>query len=404
MPVDSDHAIYLDNAATSFPKPEVVYETVDRWMRQAGIAYGRGNHSGTQSTDQMVKETRHSIAQLLNAESADRIALTYNCTDSLNLLLRGLIGHKDAVVSTTLDHNSVLRPIHQLTAQKDVSIHRANFNRQSGIVDVDNFADLVKANQPRVVILNHASNVTGVVQPVKELTEIAHQAGAFVILDAAQTVGHFPMDVQDLKVDYLAAAGHKGLLGPLGTGIIYVAPDREHQLVPVRTGGNGQNSNDIEHPTEMPSRLESGNMNIPGIAGLWASTHWLLSETVESVHLRIHDLENRLIEGLKSIPELKIHCRPDVSEIGNSDSYRTTGTVSVSLSEMDCREVSMILDQSFGIQIRAGLHCAPLAHHQMGTLEEGGTIRMSPGPFTTVKDIDNVVNALREIVESMNFV
>lgn len=403
MSANSEHGTYLDNAATSFPKPDVVYSTVDKWMRRAGIAYGRGNHAGTLSTDRMVHETRHGIAQLLNAESADRIAFTFNCTDSLNLLLRGLIQRDDTVVTTTLDHNSVLRPMHQLAIEKEVSIYRAGFDPQSGVINIDEFEALVKAYRPRIVILNHASNVTGVIQPVKQLTQIAHHAGAFVILDAAQTVGHFPVDLQDLKVDYMAAAGHKGLLGPLGTGIIYVAPDMEHQLVPVRTGGSGQQSESIEHPTQMPARLESGNMNIPGIAGLWASAHWLLSETVEAVHDRIHSLENRLTEGLSKITELSIHCRPDLLNSDRLNWHGTTGAVSISLPGTDCREISVILDQSFGIQTRAGLHCAPLVHQQLGTIEEGGTVRISPGPFTTPQEIDDTVEAIRQIAESMSF-
>ncbi|MEP3482152.1 MAG: aminotransferase class V-fold PLP-dependent enzyme [Fuerstiella sp.] len=403
MSVHLDHGIYLDNAATSFPKPDVVYSTVDQWMRRAGVAYGRGNHSGTLSTDRMVQETRHAIAKLLNAETADRIAFTFNCTDSLHLLLRGIVKQGDKVVSTTLDHNSVLRPLHQLAIEKDASIDRIEYDRETGLINVDQFVTLVNKQQPRIVILNHASNVTGVVQPIQELTEIAHQAGAFVILDAAQTVGHFPVNLQALKIDYMAAAGHKGLLGPLGTGMIYVAPDMEHQLAAVRTGGSGQQSDSIEHPSRMPARLESGNMNVPGIAGLWASVHWLQDETVEAVHERIRDLELRLLSGLSTIKEVRIHCRPAHTNEDQQGWPQTTGTVSISIGETDCREVSVILDQSFGIQTRAGLHCAPLAHQQLETFDNGGTVRISPGPFNTVQEIDETIEAIRQVAESLSF-
>ena len=403
MSAHLDHGIYLDNAATSFPKPDVVYSTVDQWMRRAGVAYGRGNHSGTLSTDRMVQETRHAIAKLLNAETAERIAFTFNCTDSLHLLLQGLVKQGDKVVSTTLDHNSVLRPLHQLAIEKDITIDRTPYDCETGIVRVDQFATLVSSQQPRIVILNHASNVTGVVQPIQELTEIAHQAGAFVVLDAAQTVGHFPVDIQALKIDYLATAGHKGLLGPLGTGVIYVAPDMEHQLAAVRTGGSGQQSDSIEHPSWMPARLESGNMNVPGIAGLWASVHWLQDETVESVHGRIRDLERRLLSGLSTIKDVKIHCRPAHKNEDRPEALETTGTISISIGETDCREVSVILDQSFGIQIRAGLHCAPLAHQQLKTFDNGGTVRISPGPFNTTQEIDDTIEAIRQIAESLSF-
>lgn len=398
-----DHGIYLDNAATSFPKPDIVYSTVDDWMRRAGVAYGRGNHSGTVSTDRMVLETRHGLGQLLNSGSADRIAFTFNCTDSLNLLLRGLIHRNDTVVTSTLDHNSVIRPLHQLAEEAGIAVHRTGFDRQTGVMDVDEFASCVDKYRPRIVVLNHASNVTGVIQPVKKLTEIAHQSGAFVILDAAQTVGHVPVDLQDLKVDYMAAAGHKGLLGPLGTGMIYVAADMEHRLTPVRTGGSGQQSEDVNPPTQMPARLESGNMNIPGIAGLWAAVHWLLSETVESVHDRVHRLERQLIHGLDLIDGIKVHCRSHTDVLGVPQSEATTGTISLSLEGADCREISMILDQSFGIQSRAGLHCAPLVHEHLGTISDGGTVRLSPGPFTTQQEIDEAIEAIRQIAESLSF-
>lgn len=401
--VTTNNVICLDNAATSFPKPESVYSAVDRWMRRAGIAFGRGQHAGTLSAERMVTETRHNIALLLNAGSADRMAFSLNCTDSLHLLLRGLIQHNDTVLTTTLDHNSVIRPLHQLVGEKNVSVHRTGFNPRTGVVDVDEFESCLQTHQPRIVALNHASNVTGVIQPIKHLTRLAHQHGAFVILDAAQTVGHIPVDLQDLDVDYMAAAGHKGLLGPLGTGIVYVANDREHQLVPVRTGGSGQHSEDPEHPTQMPGRLESGNLNVPGIAGLHASTEWLLSESVEAVQQQVHRLEQKLVMGLQQIDKITVYCRPTGQTSAEQTSIAATSVVSFSIPGMDSREVSVILDQSFGIQSRSGLHCAPLVHQTLGTTPNGGTVRLSPGPFTTTTEVDFTLDAIRQIAESMSF-
>lgn len=403
MTATTDNVIYLDNAATSFPKPDAVYSAVDHWMRRAGVAFGRGQHSGTLSTERMVTETRHNIATLLNAGSADRIAFTLNCTDSLHLLLRGLIQKNDTVVTTTLDHNSVIRPLFQLTEEKDVRVHRTGFDPVTGLMEVEEFELCLKTHQPRVVVLNHASNVTGVVQPIKHLTQLAHQYGAFVLLDAAQTVGHIPVDLHDLDVDYMAAAGHKGLLGPLGTGIVYVAANSEHQLVPVRTGGSGQNSEQAEHPSHMPDRLESGNLNIPGIGGLHAATNWLLSETVEVVQEKVDEFENQIVAGLLEIEGVTVHCRPQSLTASSPEPIATTGTISFSMQDVDCRECSVILDQSFGIQSRAGLHCAPLVHETLGTFSEGGTVRLSPGPFTASQDVDSCLNAISQIAESMRF-
>ncbi len=260
--------IYLDNAATSFPKPEAVYAAVDAYMRNNGAAIGRGSHSASDSVTRIVEQCRQRDATILDAESSDRIAFTFNCTDSLNLLLRGFLNHGDRVVTTKLEHNSVLRPLHQLQREMDVDVVHVGFDCSTGIVDTDAIAAEVNRLPTRLVVLNHASKVTGIVQPVADVAAIAHNCGALLLLDAAQTVGHIPFSLQELGVDFLAAAGHKGLLGPLGTGVLYVREGIDNQLRPARSGGTGTASESVEQPSKMPCKMESGNMNAPGLAGL----------------------------------------------------------------------------------------------------------------------------------------
>ena len=380
--------MYLDNAATSFPKPECVYTAVNDWLRN-GMAAGRGSHRGTDDTGRMIDLGRSRLAQLLGLSSPSRVIYTLNCTDSLNTVLQGYLNEGERVVASTLDHNSVLRPL-QALKQRGVIVELAEFDPLSGQIDIDQFTTLLKGPPTRLVVLTHASNVTGIIQPIGELIRIAHQAGAAVLLDAAQTAGHIPISMQELGVEFLAAAGHKGLLGPLGTGVLCLGAEQEKFLRPLRYGGTGTSSELLEQPFEMPSRYESGNANVPGIAGLNAGTEWILKETVESNHRRIQTLSISLINGLREIPGVEL-LSPEQSE--------NVGIVTFNIKNQDCREVAMILDQSFQIQCRAGLHCAPLAHKTLGTLDKGGAVRFSPGVFTTEEEIQAATEAVHAIAQ-----
>jgi|LakMenEpi03Aug12_release.lakeMendotaPanAssembly.Ray.scaffolds.fasta_scaffold168503_2 cysteine desulfurase/selenocysteine lyase len=380
--------MYLDNAATSFPKPECVYTAVNDWLRN-GMAAGRGSHQGTDDTGRMIDLGRSRLAQLLGLSSPSRVIYTLNCTDSLNTVLQGYLNEGDRVVASTLDHNSVLRPL-QALKQRGVIVELAEFDPLSGQIDIEQFTTLLKGPPTRLVVLTHASNVTGIIQPIGELIRIAHEAGAAVLLDAAQTAGHIPISMQKLGVEFLAAAGHKGLLGPLGTGVLCIGAEQEKFLQPLRYGGTGTNSELLEQPFEMPSRYESGNANVPGIAGLNAGTEWILKETVESNHRRIQTLSISLINGLREIPGVEL-LSPDQSE--------NVGIVTFNVRNQDCREVAMILDQSFQIQCRAGLHCAPLAHKTLGTFVKGGAVRLSPGVFTTEEEIQAATEAVHAIAQ-----
>lgn len=381
--------MYLDNAATSFPKPESVFTAVDAWMRGNGAAYGRGLHDAADDSMRLVDECRRQIAELLDVPSATQTAFTFNCTDSLNLLLRGFLKAGDRVLTTRLEHNSVLRPLTQLGKELGIQSDLVDFDPASGIIDLAQFQKLLTDHRPQLVAISHASNVTGVVQPVQQLTSLAHAAGALVLLDAAQTAGHIPFSMRQLDVDFLAAAGHKGLLGPLGTGILSIRPGLETLLKPIRAGGTGSASESLEQPESMPGKFESGNLNMPGLAGLHASTRWLRLETVERVHQKVDRLSQSLRQQLREIPQLTLYADDSQCE--------RTGIVTFNVGVSDCREVATILAQSFGIQCRAGLHCAPLTHETLGTHKWGGAVRFSPGYWTTEDQINDAVAAVAQI-------
>jgi cysteine desulfurase/selenocysteine lyase len=381
--------LYLDNAATSFPKPECVNDAVDRWMRGGAAAAGRGSHRGTGDADRMIDHARGRIAVMLGVPLTSHIVFTMNCTDSLNTVIQGFLRPGDRVIASMLDHNSVLRPLQAMQERFGVTFEQVSFDPGTGLIDVDEFSRRLREREVRLVILNHASNVTGRVQPVAELTDLAHAGGAAVLLDAAQTAGHWPVDAEALDVDFLAAPGHKGLLGPLGTGVLYVRKGLEQELTPLRFGGTGTSSDLLSQPQTMPGRFESGNLNLPGIAGLGAAADWILNRGLSIVQAHITNLTQQLLEGLAKIPNVRLYTPKESNEVA--------GIVSFNIEHMDCQDVAMILDQSFDIQCRAGLHCAPTAHQTLGTLVSSGTVRLSPGTFSTAEDISKSIEAVRTI-------
>jgi len=383
--------MYLDNAATSFPKPDSVCDAVNTWMRQ-GAAAGRGNHRGSEDAQRLLDSCRSQLARLLDVPSPSHVVFTFNCTDSLNTVLQGLLKPGDRVLASKLDHNSVLRPLQALREQRSVDYHLIDFEPSTGQIDVEEWQRQLTTRPCRLVVINHASNVIGTVQDVAELTRLAHDAGALVLLDAAQTAGHLPISMTELDVDFLAAAGHKGLSGPLGTGVLCVRKGLESQLNPLRYGGTGTASESLEQPQSMPHRFESGNLNLPGIAGLNAAVEWIQTQSVSAIHSSIRQHSLRLMQGLLDIPQVRV-----LSPISGCE----TGIVSFELINQDCREMAMILDQSFDIQCRAGLHCAPLVHERLGTLARGGTLRFSPGSFTRAEDIDTALRAVAEVASAV---
>ena len=381
--------IYLDNAATTFPKPEAVYDAVDDYNRRMGAAIGRGAYRATIAATEIVQRCRQKIAHLLGAESGERIIFTCNCTDSLNLALHGSLRAGDHVVTSEVDHNSVLRPLRELQRKLGIEVTRVRADA-TGKTDPEAFARALRPNT-KLVTLVHATNVTGTIQPVADVGEIARKAGALFLVDAAQTAGHLSIDLKSLPIDLLACPGHKGLLGPLGTGVLYIRPGLESRLDSLRQGGTGTQSEDDVQPENLPDKYESGNHNGSGLVGLEAAVSWLAQCGVGAIHDHERALVGQLLDGLARIRGVRV--------FGPSAARDRVGVVSVTVDGKDPQNVAAMLDQTFGIEVRAGLHCAPGVHRAIGTFDSGGTVRLSVGPFTTAADISAAIEALGEIAK-----
>lgn len=379
--------LYLDNAATSWPKPPEVVQAVLRYLSDCGTAVGRGATRRAADLQQTIDRARLRAARLLGITDPQRIVFTCNGTDALNLALHGLLREGDHVVTTVVEHNSVLRPLAALQQRRGVAVTRVGVDEE-GFVDP---AAIEAALTPRtrLVAVSHVSNVTGAIQPVEEIAALARRRGVRTLVDAAQSAGHLPLDVESLGVDLLACSGHKGLLGPLGTGLLSIAPGLEAELESTRQGGTGTRSEEDQQPTELPDKYESGNHNAPGLVGLDAGLAWLEARGVAAVRQHEVELLERLVQGLAGLSGVRV--------VGPNSAARRCGVVSVVLDGYAPQEAAAVLEEHFGVECRAGLHCAPLMHRALGTFERGGTLRLSPGPFTTAEEIDAAVAAVRQL-------
>jgi cysteine desulfurase family protein len=382
--------IYLDNAATSWPKPETVYAAVDDYQRHLGAAANRSGYAEAAAVSQAVERARRSIAGLLGLGDSSHLVFTFNGTDSLNLVIHGLLRPGDHVITTVVEHNSVLRPLAHLEATAGVSVTRVGCDA-AGVVDPDEVRAAI-VPQTRLVAISHASNVTGALQPVEEVARIARAADVLVLCDAAQTIGHLEVELDRLGVDFLAASGHKGLLGPLGTGVLAMRPDAARALDSVRQGGTGTHSEVAQQPGELPSKFESGNLNVPGIVGLAAGVEYLRGRGLENLEREGRRLTERLLAGFGQVDGLRV--------MGPPSAHERVPLVSIVMAGYDPQEVALGLDAAFRIQVRPGLHCAPLVHESLGTLGEGGTVRFSLGAFTSDAEIDAAIGAVAEIAAS----
>jgi cysteine desulfurase / selenocysteine lyase len=369
--------IYLDNAATTHPKPLRVYERVDEVLRNWSANPGRSGHAMAIEAARIIFETRESIARLFHIADSDRIVFTPNATGALNLAILGTLRPGDHCVTTNMEHNSVVRPLHALE-QRGVTATRVTASSEA-------IAGAIN-ERTRLVAVTHASNVTGTINPIGEIVALAHARGVPVLVDAAQTAGSVPIDVAALGVDLLACPGHKGLLGPQGTGFLYIAPHIHPE--PILFGGTGSRSDLEDMPDFTPDRYEAGTLNTPGIAGLGAGVEFLLERGVAQVRAHELALLRQLMDGLAAIEGLTIH--------GPRDPERKTGVVLFTIDGVDPAEIGDRLDQEFGIAVRVGLHCAPQAHRTLGTFPVGG-VRMSPGYFNTAGEIERAVDAVSRI-------
>jgi cysteine desulfurase / selenocysteine lyase len=382
--------IYLDNAATSWPKPEAVYQAVDRYLRENGAPAGRSAYSQATEVERQIAAARAALARLIGAGDARQIVFTQNGTDSLNLAIHGLLKPGDHAICTDADHNSVLRPLRDLEMHGKVELTRIGCDPVRG-VDPDDIRRALKSNT-RLVAMTHASNVTGAIQPASAVGEICRNRGVRFLVDAAQTLGHLPLSIEELQADMLAAPGHKGLLGPLGTGVLYMRAEIVGELRSIRQGGTGTSSDDDHQPATLPDKYESGNHNAPGLVGLVAALAWIENRGISVIRDHEQQLAERLRNGLCQIAGVRVF---SANTVGSS-----AAVVSIAVEGYDPQEVAAVLDANFGIQVRAGLHCAPRMHRALGTIDRGGTVRFSIGAFNTPADIDAAIAAITDIAAS----
>lgn len=379
--------IYLDHAATTWPKPEGVYAEMDRYARQVGAAAGRGAYAEAMEGERLVRRCRADIAGLLGETEPERIVFTQNGTDSLNLAIHGLLRPGDHVVTTVCEHNSVLRPLRFHQQKRDVRVTYVRCDDE-GFVNPDDIAAAILPGT-RLIAMLHASNVTGAIQPAEEVGRIAAEREIPFLLDAAQSLGHLPIAARALHQPLIAAPGHKGLLGPLGTGILYVPPGMENRLESLKQGGTGTRSDEDLQPTSLPDKYEAGNLNVPGIVGLGEGVRVVAAGDLAVSLAKEQELCSRLLQGLSEISGLTLY--------GPKSLDRRLGVVSFNLAGFEPQELAALLDSAYHIQVRAGIHCAPRMHAALGTSPRG-TVRISISPHsTTESEIDAAITVLREI-------
>lgn len=377
--------IYLDNAATTFPKPSVLIKKMNECINEYCGNPGRSGHQMSLRTAEEIYETRKEIANLINCQDPQRIIFTDNTTDSLNLGIKGALEPGDHVITTSMEHNSVLRPIIALAKNNvEYTIIRC---KKDGTVTPEDIKKAIKPNT-KLIVCTHASNITGTIFPIKEIGEIAKKYNILFLVDAAQSGGIIEVDSKKNNIDMLAMPGHKGLLGPQGTGFLYV---KEGIILKhLKEGGTGTESSNLFQPFEMPEGYESGTLNAPGIIGLGETIKFIKKQGINEIKRHEDELTNHLYEELKQIKKVKLY--------GPTEKNNKTGIVLFNIDKMNGEEVSYQLDKNFSIASRAGYHCAGMAHETIGT-QESGAVRLSIGYFNTMKEIQKAVFAVKKISE-----
>jgi len=380
--------IYLDNGSTSYPKPDEVYKSMDTFYRNFGVNPGRSGYNLCLKAGDMVKDTRRLLTKFFNGKDSDRLCFSYNSTDSLNLIINGMLEEGDHAITTTIEHNSVLRPLYHLHKFRGVEVDYIPFDRK-GFVDPDDFPKKFRKNT-KLVIVNHASNVIGTIQPLKEIGQHCRERGIPFAVDSSQSAGKFPIDIEDLNIDMLTFTGHKSLLGPTGIGGLYVGDGIE--IRHTRAGGTGIKSELRTHLNEYPYRLEYGTINTIGIAGLNAGVHWIEKKGLENIYEHEMKLTKMLRDGLRDIEGVTMYCQDDLKN--------HIGVLLFNIDGIEAMTTGSILDNDYNIAARSGLHCAPLIHEQLGTIDIKGAVRFSIGSFNTKNHIKTAVNAVKEIAAS----
>ena len=375
--------LYLDNAASSHPKPEQVYRASDDALRNIGANPGRAGHKLAMKASQKIAQTRSLLARFFEIKDPKRIVFTVNATEAINLGFKGLLNPGDHVITSSMEHNSVVRPLRFLETQGiDLTFVPGN---SLGQIKIQTIEKAIRKNT-RLLVLTHASNVTGGIMPLIEASVLAHKYGFLLMVDAAQTAGLVPISVASMGIDLLAAPGHKGLLAPQGTGFLYIGPDIS--LRPLKEGGTGSQSELECQPDFLPDRMESGTLNTPGLAGLGAGVEFLLQEGLEKIKEKEMFLSRMIWDELKQNHKIRL--------FGPEKAEDRTSTISFTIAGLNPSATASILDTAYDIAVRAGLHCAALAHRTLNTFPEG-TVRVSPGFFNTEKEIDFFLEAIGKI-------
>jgi cysteine desulfurase family protein len=377
--------IYFDNAATSWPKPDAVPAAMARFLREQGANPGRSGHKLSIDSARVVYEARDRVARLLGCADPLSVVFTKNATEATNLALLGLLAPGDHVVTSVMEHNSVLRPLRFLEG-RGVSVTRVSCTAD-GTLDPDDVARAI-TSKTRLIVLGHASNVTGTVCPIDEIGRLTTKRDLLFCVDAAQTAGAHPIDVRAMHVDLLAFTGHKSLFGPQGTGGLCIGERARDRLRPLMYGGTGSDSDSDVHPDFLPDRFEAGTLNAVGLAGLCAGIAFVESQGLTSIRERERSLTRRLLDGLAQIPGAHV--------FGSRDADRQTAVVSCNLEGWNCSDVASALEERAEICCRSGLHCAPLAHRQLGTFPEGA-VRFGLGLFNTEAEVDTALAVLHEL-------
>jgi len=376
--------LYLDTAATSIKKPHCVYEAIDNFMRTIGASPGRSVHKRGIIASRTVADARERTAGILGVDDSSQVVFTLNCTEALNLAIKGILKQGDHVITTSLEHNSVMRPLSAMMEERDITVTRVGSNAE-GITDPD---DLKKCLRPdtALIVMSHASNVTGAIQPIAECCRIAREHGVLLLVDAAQTLGSVPIDLSSIPVDLLAFSGHKCLMGPQGVGGLYIR--KGVFPIPLKHGGTGSASSAELQPDILPDKYESGTPNTPGLPGLSAALDFLASERIENIRSSVCQVGKIVIDGLKTIKKAVVY--------GPSDMRDNVGIFSFKVEGRDPAETALELEDRFDILTRVGLHCSPSAHRTIGTFPEG-TVRASIGCFTTAGEVEYFLKSLDEL-------
>lgn len=377
--------IYFDNAATSYPKPDRVYQGVLEAMRDYGANPGRSGHKLSLEMAREIYKARNLIKDLIGADDPRNIIFTSNGTESLNLGIKGLVKEGDHVITSNIEHNSVIRPL--VAMKKKGLIELSIIDASRGYVDPQILEGEIKENTSLLAI-NHMSNVMGALVNIGDLGEVARKNDIYFLVDGAQSLGVYEIDVEEMGIDLLAFPGHKGLMGPQGTGGLYIRPGIE--LETLKLGGTGSISESLDQPDFLPDKYESGTLNGPGIVGLARGIEYINKLGLEKIRSKEQELTKRFIDGIRDIDSLKVY--------GPQDGFQGP-VVSINLGEMGSSDLAYILDEEYNIAVRSGLHCAPLIHKAMGTIDQG-TVRFSFGYMNSDKEIDKAIRALKEISKS----